>query len=84
MRQGQLPLCPRGLDASPGTATTQRSSSTRNTLLDLNLFSFTRCSSWRKQSALGIPKSSPSLWLSSWVMRWLLWWCSPKAQEAGL
>lgn len=85
---GQLSLCPMDSSASPGTATTQRSrdpgwgaapfpASTRKPLLEPNLFSFTRYSSWRRQRAVGHRKSSSSLWLYSWVM-------SPKAPEAGL
>lgn len=88
MGHGQLPLCPMDLSASPGTATTQRSrdpgwgaapfpASTREPLLESNLFSFTRYSSWKRKRAVGDHKSSSSLWLFSRVM-------SPKAPEAGL
>lgn len=52
--------------------------------LDPNLF-FTRCSSQRRRRAVGAPKSSSSLRMSSWAMRWPPAVVpQPKAQAAGL
>lgn len=51
--------------------------STRQPLLELNLFSFTRFSSCKRQRDVGNHRSSYSLQMSSWVM-------SPKVPEAGL